>query len=275
VRQIEELISTFNTLPVEPADLPGPRPIFVLGMPRSGTTLIESVIGAHSRVAAGGESGGIRWILPDYLARLRTNPSSDIPESVVARWRTAFWQQMPKQDGVEAMTDKNPWNFDAFSLILRLFPNARIIHVRRNPVETGLSIFRNEFSKLVRFTHRLEDIGHYYGEYARVMAHWERIGGDRFTTIQYEDFIREFEVAGPALLSACGLEWEEGCGRFWENKRAVSTISTMQVRRPLGKASVRAGVYAAHLAPLVQTLESVGVDLVTGRFLDAPAGGPV
>jgi len=274
-QQTEELISIFDSLPVTSTDLPGPRPIFILGMPRSGTTLIESVIGAHSRVAAGGESGGIRWILPDYLARARSGSQPTIPESTWAQWRTFYWQQMPKHEGVDAVTDKNPWNFDAFGLILRLFPNARIIHVRRNPVETGFSIFRNEFSKLVRFTHRLEDIGHYYGEYARVMAHWERIAGDRFTTIQYEDFAREFDVAGPALLAACGLEWEEACGRFWESKRPVSTISTMQVRRPLGKASARAKAYDAHLAPLVQTLESMGVDLETGRFLDAPAGGPV
>jgi tetratricopeptide (TPR) repeat protein len=274
-QQTEELISAFDAVPSPTAGITGPRPIFILGMPRSGTTLVESVIGAHSRVAAGGESGGIRWILPEYLARVRDGSQSALPESTWAQWRTFYWQQMPKLDGADAVTDKNPWNFDAFALILRLFPGARIIHVRRNPVETGFSIFRNEFSKLVRFTHRLEDIGHYYGEYARVMAHWERIAGDRFTTIQYEDFTREFDVAGPALLAACGLEWEEACGRFWENKRPVSTISTMQVRRPLGKASVRARAYAAHLAPLVQTLESMSVDLETGRFLDAPSGGPV
>jgi tetratricopeptide (TPR) repeat protein len=273
--QTQELMSIFDKVPAPSADFSGPQPIFILGMPRSGTTLIESVVGAHSRVAAGGESGGIRWILPDFLARARNGSLSAIPESTWAQWRTFYWQQMPKHEGVDAVTDKNPWNFDAFGLILRLFPGARIIHVRRNPVETGFSIFRNQFSKLVRFTHRLEDIGHYYGEYAPVMTHWERVAGDRFTTIQYEDFAREFDVAGPALLAACGLEWEEGCGRFWENKRPVSTISTMQVRRPLGKASVRARAYAAHLTPLVQALESMGVDLETGRFLDAPAGGPV
>ena len=274
-KQTEELISIFGSLPAPSADVPGPRPIFILGMPRSGTTLIESVIGAHSHVAAGGESGGIRWILPDYLARVRSGSLSAIPESTWAQWRTFYWQQMPKHDGVLAVTDKNPWNFDAFGLILRLFPGARIIHVRRNPVETGFSIFRNEFSKLVRFTHRLEDIGHYYGEYARVMAHWERVAGDRFMTIQYEEFASQFDVAGPALLAACGLGWEDACGRFWDSKRPVSTISTMQVRRPLGKASARAKAYAAHLTTLVKTLESMGVDLETGRFLDAPAGGPV
>ena len=265
-RQTQELISMFSKPPVPRSDMPGPRPIFILGMPRSGTTLIESVIAAHSRIVAGGESGGIRWILPDYLDRVRRSPASAIPESVWAEWRTFYWQQMPEHRGANAVTDKNPWNFDAFGLILNLFPNARIIHVRRNPVETGFSIFRNEFSKLVRFTNRLEDIAHYYGEYARVMAHWERVAGDRFTTIQYEDFVREFDSAAPTLLAACGLPWEESCGRFWEHQRAVTTISTMQVRRPLTKPSARARAYASHLAPLAASLESMGVDMETGAM---------
>jgi hypothetical protein len=170
------------------------------------------------------------------------------------------------------MTDKNPWNFDALGLILGLFPGAHIIHVRRNPVETGFSVFRNEFSRLIRFAYRLEDIGHYYGEYTRVMAHWERIAGSRFTTIQYEDFVRQFDVAGPALLAACGLDWEEACGQFWNSKRAVSTISSMQVRRPPGKPATRAQAYAAHLQPLVTALRSAHVDLETGRQLAKPVG---
>ncbi len=106
------------------------------------------------------------------------------------------------------------------------------MHVRRNPVETGFSIWRNEFAKLVRFTHSLVDIGHYYGEYARVMAHWERVAGDAFTTIQYEDFVTRFDDAARELIAYCGLEWEEGCGQYWKSGRAVSTISTMQVRKP-------------------------------------------
>jgi Flp pilus assembly protein TadD len=271
-RQTEELISIFDSVPPPSANHPGPRPIFILGMPRSGTTLIESVIGAHSRVVAGGEKAGIRSILPEYLAHARDGTVAGIPESTWVRWRTLYWQEMPVPAGIDAVTDKNPWNFDALALILGLFPDARIIHVRRNPVETGFSIFRHEFSKLVRFTHRLEDIGHYYGEYARVMAHWERVAGDRFTTIQYEEFVRQFDAAGPALLAACGLAWEEGCGEFWKIPRAVSTISSMQVRRPPGKPSARAQVYAEYLGLLVTALESLHVDLETGCLLDEPRG---
>jgi tetratricopeptide (TPR) repeat protein len=263
-KQTEELVSLFDALPAASAAGSGPRPIFILGMPRSGTTLIESVLAAHSRVVAGGESGGIRWLLPDFLSHARERSLSAIPDGTWAQWRAYYWQQMPKHEGAAAVTDKNPWNYDALGLIFGLFPDARVIHVRRNAIETGFSIFRNEFSKLVRFANRFEDIGHYYGEYVRVMAHWERIAGDRITTIQYEDFVRRFDEAAPELLAACGLEWEEGCRTFWKVNRPVSTISTMQVRQPPAKPSARAQAYLSHLAPLVQTLESMGVDVETG-----------
>jgi tetratricopeptide (TPR) repeat protein len=263
--QTRELISLFDTVPARSAPQPGPRPIFIIGMPRSGTTLIESVIAAHSRVIAGGERAGIRRILPEYLALVRSAPASAITDSKWAEWRTLYMRDAPAGPGIEAFTDKNPWNFDALGLILGLFPAAHIIHIRRNPVETGFSIFRNEFSKLVRSTHRLADIGHFYGEYARVMAHWERVAGDRFTTIEYEDFVRQFDVAAPALLAACGLDWEEGCGQFWKSQRAISTLSTMQARRRLGEPAARAQAYAPYLDPLVTALIESHVDLRTGK----------
>jgi tetratricopeptide (TPR) repeat protein len=266
-RQTEELISIFATVPAAFTKHDEPRPIFILGMPRSGTTLVESVFGAHSKVAAGGEKAGIRRILPEYLAFARSGRVAGIPGSQWAQWRALYMQETPTRSGIEAMTDKNPWNFDALGLILGLFPTARIVHIRRDPVETGFSIFRNEFSKLIRFANRLEDIGHYYGEYARVMAHWERIAGDRFTTIQYEDFVRQFEVAAPALLAACGLNWEEACGQFWKSKRAVSTISSVQVRHPPESRARKAELYAAHLQPLVTALLESGVNLQSGALL--------
>ena len=157
---------------------------------------------------------------------------------------------MPRSDGAAVVTDKNPWNFDAIGVILRLFPDARIIHVRRKPLETGLSIFRNQFPKAMQYANRLEDIGHYYGEYARLMAHWDRVAAGRFTTIQYEDLVRDFDTVGPALLSACGLEWEPACRNFWESRRVISTMSTMQARRPLETRGGRADKYAAELSRL-------------------------
>ena len=115
----------------------GPTPIFIVGMPRSGTTLIESVIGAHSEVATGGETAGIRTILPDFLAQVRAMPLAQIPEAKWMQWRAVYRELLPPVGTARFVTDKNPWNFDSIGLILRLFPDARIIHVRRNPSRPG------------------------------------------------------------------------------------------------------------------------------------------
>jgi Flp pilus assembly protein TadD len=268
-RQTGELASIFATVPAPAvaATDEGPTPIFIVGMPRSGTTLVESVIAAHSAVAAAGEAAGIRSIMPDFLAQVCATPLARIPEEKWADWRAIYRKLLPPFGDARFVTDKNPWNFDAIGLIQRLFPRAHIIHVRRNPVETGFSIWRNEFTRLVRFTHDLVDIGHYYGEYARVMAHWERVAGDAFKTIQYEDFVTRFAEAARELIAYCGLDWEDACAEFWTRARAVSTISTMQVRKPPTHPGERARAYADRLGPLVESLKVMRVDLETGQFL--------
>jgi tetratricopeptide (TPR) repeat protein len=269
-RQVEALIRAFPSVPGEPSGDGRPRPVFIVGMPRSGTTLIESVVGAHSKVLACGERMAMRWILPEFLARAQEGAVADIDAATWAQWQALYWQGLPAGAVAEVVTDKNPWNFDAIGLIARLFPLARVIHVRRNPVETGFSIFRNQFAKPMQYANRLEDIGHYYGQYARLMAHWARVAPGRFTTVQYEDFVRDFEAAGPALLAACGLDWEPGCRNFWESRRAIGTMSLVQARRPLEARESRAERFGARLAPLRDALERAGVDLATGALRRAP-----
>ena len=268
-RQTDGLISMFASAP---PPLPGAmdvRPIFIVGMPRSGTTLIESVLGAHTRVFACGERMAMRWIMQAFRSGAGPATPGRISAGTARDWREWYCRELPDLKGATAVTDKNPWNFDALGLIVQLFPNATIVHVRRNPVETGLSIFRNEFSKFVPFSNSLEDIGHYYAEYARLMAHWEVILGGSFTTVQYEEFVARFDVAGPALLNTCGLEWEEACANPAQSNRVISTMSTMQARQPVRAREGRAARYARHLAPLVRSLEAAGVDLDTGG-LSAP-----
>ena len=220
----------------------------------------------------------IRWITDDYVSRAQDGVVPQIDADTWHEWRRLFWDGIPSEHRSSVVTDKNPWNFDAIGVILQLFPDARIIHVRRNPMDTGLSIYRNQFSKGLQFANRLEDIAHYYGEYARLMAHWDRVAAGRFTTVQYEDFVRDFETAGPALLAACGLEWEPACRNFWESKRVIGTISTVQARRPLESRASRAEHYGARLKPLRDGLSEAGVDLETGavawEFL-TPARAPL
>lgn len=264
--RIDELIAGFQSVPVRSTSDSSPRPVFILGMPRSGTTLIESVIGAHSKVFACGERMAALRIMPDYLVRARNSPESVVDADTWRQWREYYLRGLPDLRDASVFTDKNPWNYEAVGLIAKLFPDAAIIHVRRNPVDTGFSIFRNQFPKQVQFDNRLEDIGHYYGEYARLMAHWERVAGDRVTTIQYEGFVRDFDTAGPALLAECGLEWESSCRNFWESKRLIGTMSTMQARRPLETVGGRADKYTKELQPLADSLRAAGVDLQTGAL---------
>jgi tetratricopeptide (TPR) repeat protein len=264
-----ELIrSLFDSVPPRPSRESEPRLVFIVGMPRSGTTLVESVIGAHSKVLACGERLAMRWVLEDCLSLAQASALPQSGEGAWDQWRRQVWAGIPSGHGAAVVTDKNPWNFDAIGLILRLFPDARIIHVRRNPMDTGLSIYRNQFSTAMQFANRLEDIGHYYGDYARLMAHWQRVAGGRFTTVQYEEFVRDFDTAGPALLEACGLDWEPACGNFWESRRVIGTISTMRARRPL---ELRAGLardLSAELEPLADALRAAGVDPATGTLRD-------
>ncbi len=266
-RQVDELIRLFPSVPAGKPGSERPRPVFIIGMPRSGTTLIESVIGAHPDVFACGERPTMRFVMQEFLPMARGQGKAAIPESVFARWREYYQSDLPAIGGAAVVTDKNPWNFDAVGLILRLFPEARIIHLRRNPVDTGFSIFRNEFSKFMGFAHRLEDIAHYYSEYTRLMAHWERVAGGRITTVHYEEFVRDFDTAGPALLAACGLDWRDSCREFWKSTRVINSMSALQVREPLSSGTSRSWRYAKELRPLAAALRQRGIDPETGNRL--------
>ncbi len=270
-RQVERLVSLFPAAPPAAEAVAGPTPLFIVGMPRSGTTLVESIIGAHSKVFACGERQEMRSIMQEFVSAASDLGMSGVAEPVRQRWREAFWRELPDLGGAIAVTDKNPWNFDALGMIHELFPQARVIHVRRDPVETGLSIFRNEFPKFVAFANRLEDIGHYYGQYAKLMSHWRNVLGDRFLTIQYEDLLADFSGTLPALIRHCGLEWEEACRNYSTGNRVIATMSAVQARRPLTDFGGRSRRYALHLLPLVAALREAQVDLRSGAFAPAPS----
>jgi tetratricopeptide (TPR) repeat protein len=245
-------------------DVESPRPIFIVGMPRSGTTLIEGVLSAHSRVFAGGERPTMRQILFAYL---QLDARGVTPGAGALRdWSAAYLSDLPALGGADHITDKHPLNFEAVPLIARLFPQSIIVHVRRDPLETCLSIYRQEFNKHWAFAHRLEDIGHFYGHYARLIAHWGRRFPDRFVTIQYESFAADFKSAAPTLLKQCGLAWEPACLDFQKAPRAIATFSAVQARGPVEVANGRALRYANYLTTLRQELERANVDLETGAL---------
>lgn len=243
-----------------PADI---TPIFVIGMPRSGTTLIESVLAAHSQVLGGGERDEMRRIAWEYYS----TPSfrDKIDATRLQRWRDDYLRAL-RPAARPFIVDKHPWNFDCVGLMLQVFPNAKIIHIRRNPIETGFSVYRNQFANFMTFTCSLEDIGHYYSQYARLAAYWEAQFPERIVTLQYEEFVGDFEASARLLFDACGLPWEDQCLEFWTAQRTISTITSVAARKPVSNNNGRAENYARHLGPLVSELKRGGVDLATGKF---------
>jgi tetratricopeptide (TPR) repeat protein len=247
---------------------PSSLPIFVLGMPRSGTTLTEQIIASHPLVHGAGE-------LPDLLALAATprNGSTDgYPLSLKGITRQELKEMGEKYvlglrtRNTEArhITDKMPANFHCIGLIHLMLPNAGIIHVKRNPVDTCLSGFTNLFNKSQHHSYDLTELGRYYRNYATLMDHWRKVlPANAFYEVQYEDLVSDHEPQARALLDFCNLPWDPACLDFHRTKRNIRTASVTQVRQPIYTSSVdRWRKYEAHLGPL---LEALG-DLVPGRL---------
>jgi tetratricopeptide (TPR) repeat protein len=263
VARIQGIVALSERLPEVTAPQNTPRPIFIVGMPRSGTTLIEAVLGAHSRVFACGDRPAMRRILRWPIGPQQQEAAA--LEGLLQDWAKFYFRDLPQNlRGADHITDKHPRNFEGVGLIARMLPNAVIVHVRRNPVETCLSIYRQEFNKHWALTHRLADIADYYVRYAQLIAHWERALPGRLVTIQYEDFVADFANAAPRLVQACGLDWQAQCLEFQKSPRAIMTFSTVQARSEVASGNGRAQRYEKHLGPLVAALAGAGIDLKTG-----------
>jgi tetratricopeptide (TPR) repeat protein len=260
--RVQRVVQLSEALPQFTPPPNAPRPIFIVGMPRSGTTLVESVLGAHSRVFACGERPTMRQI-QRWLAGL----GAPADERTLEAWAKFYYSELPNIGRADHITDKHPRNFEAVGLIARMLPSAIIVNVRRNPLETGLSIFRQEFNKHWQFTHRLVDIADYYRRYAQLVAKWERELPGKFVTIQYEDFVADFANAAPKLVQTCGLDWERQCLEFQKEAGAIVTFSTVQARSAVASGNGRAHQYEKHLEPLRAALEAAGIDLHTGALL--------
>lgn len=239
-------------------------PIFIVGMPRSGTTLIEQVLASHSQVFGAGEL--------NYIARLITEccrPKShrSYPE-LVAQWgrdvlagmgRAYLDKLNAKSQGAARVTDKMPHNFLYLGLIRQLLPNAKIIHCRRNPVDNCLSMFKRNFDVLHKYAYDLRELGGYYLLYKDLMSHWHDVLPGFVFDLQYEEMVSDQEGATRRLLEFCGLEWEEGCLEFHKSERAVRTASQHQVRKKIYSDSVGLWQnYETQLQPLIGILQKGG-----------------
>lgn len=235
------------------------RAIFIIGMPRSGTTLTESILASHPDVFGAGELPYLPRLLPMNPAAPTLGVDGLVqgaPAQVAARFVNYLGASAHHATGFAKFTDKMPCNFQYAGLIHALLPQAKIIHVRRDPVDTCLSNFTRLFDRSQYQSYDQIELGRYYRAYQRLMDHWAKVlPPDAIHHLRYEDLVDDTEAHARALLAACGLDWTDACLHFQDQKRRVRTASVTQVREAVYQTSVQKWrKYESHLTPLLQTL---------------------
>ncbi len=236
-------------------------PVFIVGMPRSGTTLVETILASHPDVHGAGELGDIFEMRPE-LARAAGagRPYPQFLDTIgVQTLDTLAAKHLAKLEslapGSARVTDKLPHNFVNLGLIDLLFPGARVIHCMRDPLDTCLSIYFQPFIQHHAYATDLTHLGLYYREYLRLMAHWRKVLRIPVLDLEYEALVRNPEEQTRRLLAFCELPWDERCLRHHESGRVASTFSYDQVRQPIYHRSVaRWRRYEKHLGPLIEAL---------------------
>jgi len=271
----ESALSLFS-MAKDTSSLPNPKivfdqstvPIFIVGLPRTGTTLVDRILSSHSHVKSAGE-------LNAFAEQIKTLSDTQTPfvldaETLVAA-RDIELQEAAKAylkqtdilaGGAPYMVDKMPLNFFYAALMVKAFPKVKIIALRRGAMDSCLSNFRQLFStqfSYYNYTFDLDDTAYFYRRFDDLMTHWrESLPEDRFMEIHYEDIVHDQETQTRNLLEFCDLEWEEACLRFHENTAAVSTASSVQVRQPLYSGSIgRWKKYGDRLDDLKAALEGL------------------
>jgi len=240
-----------------------PDPIFVVGLPRAGSTLLEQILASHSQVQGTSELMDIVTMSRKLGNKNRENPAGKYPE-VLAELTQDQCRELGEsylettriqRTDTPFFIDKMPNNFRHIGLIHLILPNSKIIDARRHPMGGCFSGFKQLFAHGQTFTYNLEDIGKYYRDYIKVMDHWDAVLPGRVHRVQYEEMVADTETQIRALLDYCELEFEEQCLRFYEIERAIRTPSAEQVRKPIYKEGLEQWRnYEAHLDPLKEAL---------------------
>ena len=239
------------------------RPIFIVGMPRTGTSLTEQILASHPQVVGAGEL----IILERFRKRIESQTGEPFPKGATLL-SDSDWQALgeeyireqadkvkPVAENIRYISDKHPLNFFFLGMISIMLPEAKIIHCRRHPLATGLSIFQHHFPAGHFYGDTLEDLGRFYLGYQRLMDYWEEQLPGKIYHLQYEELVGDTEVQTRKLLDFCGLPFDPACLRFYDTKRAVATASVAQVREPIYQQSVKGWQrYAEQLAPMRRIL---------------------
>jgi tetratricopeptide (TPR) repeat protein len=268
---VEQLIQCFS---VEKIAAPttgyhDAAPIFIVGMPRTGTTLVERILASHSQVIAAGE-------LQDFaieMVKLVGKGTSGTPltrEELIPRSLEIDFVALGRHyvDAAQQRVgdrlrfiDKMPLNYLYCGLIHKALPEARIIHVTRHPVDTCYAIYKTLFKNAYPFSYNLETLGQYYLAYRKLMEHWQKVLPRRIFEMSYEDLVSDQALESRRLLEFCDLDWEQACLEFHKSTSASTTASSIQVRRPVYRSSVgRWRCYRQQLQPLLQVLKRGNID---------------
>jgi tetratricopeptide (TPR) repeat protein len=241
-----------------------PAPIFVVGMPRSGTTLAEQIIAAHPQVHGAGE----RSALPECFYRLGGGWGPPAVEAVAVLDRTSLDNAaavyLAELHGLAPaalrVVDKMPGNFNYLGLVARMLPGARVIYCARDPRDIGLSIFTFRFYGYHPYAHDLADLGWYIAEHERLMAHWRDVLPNPLLTVQLKDWVEDFAGTLRRVLDFLDLPYDAACERFYDRDTRVRTVSRSQVRQPINARGLgRWRAYERHLQPLLAELEKSGM----------------
>lgn len=264
------LIDYFSAHPMEPPARFDARPIFIVGMPRSGTSLLEQVLASHPAIFGAGEL----MTVPELVERRIGDTDRGFVE-FVAGLDSAAAEELAREyldvlpaasSDARFVTDKLPANFLNVGLIRRMFPNALILNTLRHPLDVGWSVFVQKFGNHLVYDHDLTDIGHYYAQYDRLMKFW-RDWDSSIIPVRYEDMVSDMQATIMPVIEALGLTWDPAMARFFENDREVRTASRLQVRRPIYTSSVaRWKRFEQWLGPMLDQMGSLPGDYEEGNI---------
>ena len=255
-RLVDDLISAFPIRRAGDMDSSTGAPIFICGMFRSGSTLAETILAAHSRVTAGGEFEFLPALVAEKLQPYPQTLVSPEPGFLEGLRTTYLGELTAIHPHYDLITDKRPDNFLHIGLIKTLFPSARIVHTFRNALDNILSIFFGNFDQSVSYSNSLDSIRHWYGQYQRLMAHWRTLFGDDMFELDYDQLVSNPEATIRPLVAYCGLEWEGACLNRTSAQDTVRTLSAWQVRQPLhSRSSGRWRNYTVQLNALKASMD--------------------
>jgi len=260
-RLFEKFTATCTPEFVQPSGVAhaGPQPIFIIGMPRSGTTLLDRMLGNHSQVASVGElddfARQLRWA-SDHCTTLDDTVIERLPRLDYAELGRRYLEQTQWRAGDKPFyTDKLPRNWMVAGLIRRALPQARILHMVRDPMDVCFSNYRALFADAFAHIYDLDALASHYRAYRNTLAHWHQVMPGQILDVHYADLVQDAEGTLRKVLEFCGLPWEPGCADLTRNRSAVATLSAAQVREPVHKRFVDSWRrYERQLAGLKQAL---------------------